>query len=184
MQNPWEGKRKQCQVEGCDKGALSGGRCSAHGGGRRCQEPGCDKAPASGGRCIIHAGKKRNRSLIDGRELEVTRCVRFKSPPREPNPQPNLLAPLYLSSPDQEPNPQPNLLAPLYMPSPNQEPIPKPNVLVPLYLQNPAPIPKPNVLVPLYMQRSTVMPNSIPEKSEFQDFPNFGTNLFLVSSRF
>merc|ERR1712032_1591734 len=139
----------RCQVEGCNKGARGGGRCSAHGGGRRCQEDGCDKAPASGGRCIVHAGKKRNRSLIEGCELEVTRCVRFKSPSRDPNPKPSVLVPLYLQNPNRAPNT-------------------KPNVLVPIYLQTP---------------RGTVMTNSIPEKHEFQDFPNFGS-LFLVSSRF
>ena len=49
-------RKKLCQVEGCDKGAQTGGRCIAHGGGRRCQVEGCNKGAQSGGRCRAHVG--------------------------------------------------------------------------------------------------------------------------------
>ena len=55
--------RRQCELEGCTKGAVSGGTpyCSGHGGGKRCQEEGCPKAAAAGGtqRCIAHGGGRR-----------------------------------------------------------------------------------------------------------------------------
>jgi hypothetical protein len=37
--------RRQCELEGCTKGAESGGTpfCIAHGGGKRCQVQDCTK---------------------------------------------------------------------------------------------------------------------------------------------
>ena len=36
-------KRKRCGEVGCDKIAVSGGKCGTHGGTKRCDEEGCDK---------------------------------------------------------------------------------------------------------------------------------------------
>ena len=75
-------KRARCSEEGCDKQAVKGGRCRAHGGVGsrtkpcseegcttlarrwglcvkhggfyRCSEEGCDKAAKKGGLCIAH----------------------------------------------------------------------------------------------------------------------------------
>jgi hypothetical protein len=43
--------KRQCEEEGCSKGAQSGGtpHRSAHGGGKQCQEEGCFKAAVAGG---------------------------------------------------------------------------------------------------------------------------------------
>jgi len=50
-------QRKRCDVSGCPKGAVTLGRCVAHGGGRRCGEPGCSKAGVGPlVRCIAHGG--------------------------------------------------------------------------------------------------------------------------------
>jgi hypothetical protein len=59
--------RKQCELEGCPKGAIAGGAgfCIAHGGGRRCQHRGCSKsARADTKRCIGHGGTSNPGSLI------------------------------------------------------------------------------------------------------------------------
>jgi hypothetical protein len=38
--------RRQCELGGCSKGAISAGTpyCIAHGGGKRCQHEGCSKS--------------------------------------------------------------------------------------------------------------------------------------------
>ena len=54
--------RRRCQTEGCDKYALKGGHCIAHGGGRRCQTEGCDKQAKAGGHCIAHGGGRRRKA--------------------------------------------------------------------------------------------------------------------------
>jgi hypothetical protein len=43
--------RRQCELAGCSKWAVSGGTpyCMAHGGGKRCQEEGCTKGALRGG---------------------------------------------------------------------------------------------------------------------------------------
>jgi hypothetical protein len=55
--------KRQCELEGCSKQALSGGtpHCTAHGGGKRCQEEACTKAAVAGGTpcCVAHGGGKR-----------------------------------------------------------------------------------------------------------------------------
>ncbi|CAA2993042.1 uncharacterized protein LOC111368464 [Olea europaea var. sylvestris] len=52
---------KQCQFQGCLKGARgASGLCIAHGGGRRCQRPGCHKgAEGQSAFCKAHGGGRR-----------------------------------------------------------------------------------------------------------------------------
>ncbi|KAL2517228.1 loricrin-related [Abeliophyllum distichum] len=52
---------KQCQFQGCSKGARgASGLCIAHGGGRRCQRPGCHKgAEGRTAFCKAHGGGRR-----------------------------------------------------------------------------------------------------------------------------
>ncbi|KAL0324248.1 UNVERIFIED_CONTAM: hypothetical protein Scaly_2391900 [Sesamum calycinum] len=52
---------KQCQFQGCFKGARgASGLCIAHGGGRRCQRPGCHKgAEGRTAFCKAHGGGRR-----------------------------------------------------------------------------------------------------------------------------
>ncbi|KAI3468664.1 hypothetical protein Pfo_025327 [Paulownia fortunei] len=52
---------KQCQFQGCLKGARgASGLCIAHGGGRRCQRPGCHKgAEGRTAFCKAHGGGRR-----------------------------------------------------------------------------------------------------------------------------
>ncbi|KAL3499279.1 hypothetical protein ACH5RR_038372 [Cinchona calisaya] len=52
---------KQCQFNGCVKGARgASGLCIAHGGGRRCQRPGCNKgAEGRTAFCKAHGGGRR-----------------------------------------------------------------------------------------------------------------------------
>ncbi|KAL3844529.1 hypothetical protein ACJIZ3_001932 [Penstemon smallii] len=52
---------KQCQFQGCLKGARgASGFCIAHGGGRRCQRPGCHKgAEGRTAFCKAHGGGRR-----------------------------------------------------------------------------------------------------------------------------
>ncbi|KAL2547644.1 loricrin-related [Forsythia ovata] len=52
---------KQCQFQGCVKGARgASGLCIAHGGGRRCQRPGCHKgAEGRTAFCKAHGGGRR-----------------------------------------------------------------------------------------------------------------------------
>ena len=54
----------KCKTGGCDKHALKGGLCIAHGGigyVRRCQTEGCDKHDQGGGRCKAHGGGRRRK---------------------------------------------------------------------------------------------------------------------------
>jgi hypothetical protein len=61
--------RRQCELDGCTKGAASGGtpHCVAHGGGKRCQEEGCVKSAAGGGtpHCVAHGGGKPRGGLLE-----------------------------------------------------------------------------------------------------------------------
>lgn len=56
---------KQCQFQGCFKGARgASGLCIAHGGGRRCQRPGCHKgAEGRTAFCKAHGGGRRCEHL-------------------------------------------------------------------------------------------------------------------------
>ena len=50
-----------CTSAGCNKHALAGGTCFAHGGGIKCKHPeGCHKKglPSTGGYCLVHGGTK------------------------------------------------------------------------------------------------------------------------------
>jgi hypothetical protein len=54
--------RRQCELEGCSKQAMSGGTpdCIAHGGDKRCQHAGCSKsAMGDTGHCVTHGGGRR-----------------------------------------------------------------------------------------------------------------------------
>ena len=54
----------RCQAEGCDKHALKGGRCIAHGGTgwvKRCKIEGCDKFAKVLGHCKAHRGGNRRK---------------------------------------------------------------------------------------------------------------------------
>ena len=56
---------KRCDYPGCPKGALSSGKCFAHGGGKRCDEEGCGKrsvgytGTGNSAKCKAHGGGKR-----------------------------------------------------------------------------------------------------------------------------
>ena len=45
---------RPCSIEGCATGALSGGLCIRHGGGKRCSMEGCASGAQSGGLCMKH----------------------------------------------------------------------------------------------------------------------------------
>lgn len=55
--------RKSCTMDGCNKGAVSNGRCRGHGGGRRCKAEGCTRSAQSSNdaRCYAHGGGPRCR---------------------------------------------------------------------------------------------------------------------------
>ena len=53
-------KRKLCSMDGCEKFAMSGGRCMRHGGGKRCMYVGCNKGGIGPKQmCVAHGGGKR-----------------------------------------------------------------------------------------------------------------------------
>ncbi|CAK9022538.1 Probable WRKY transcription factor 19 (WRKY DNA-binding protein 19), partial [Durusdinium trenchii] len=64
------GKRgKGCAEEGCEKGALKGGYCKSHGGGRRCEFEDCTKsAMGKSLLCIAHGGQRKKRCTEEGCE--------------------------------------------------------------------------------------------------------------------
>lgn len=61
LQQQRSSSTKQCQFQGCLKGARgASGLCIAHGGGRRCQRPGCHKgAEGRTAFCKAHGGGRR-----------------------------------------------------------------------------------------------------------------------------
>lgn len=56
---------KVCSINGCNKSALSRGKCPEHGGGSRCKRDGCAKFAQTRGLCKSHGG---------GRQCSVTGC--------------------------------------------------------------------------------------------------------------
>ena len=50
---------RRCQIDGCDKGSLKGGKCCKHGGGDHCMVEGCDTIIRKGGKCVKHGGGLR-----------------------------------------------------------------------------------------------------------------------------
>ncbi|RLN05891.1 hypothetical protein BBJ28_00007592 [Nothophytophthora sp. Chile5] len=58
---------KVCSIAGCNKSALSRGKCPEHGGGSRCKKDGCSKFAQTRGLCKSHGG---------GRQCNVTGCTK------------------------------------------------------------------------------------------------------------
>lgn len=58
---------KVCGVAGCNKSALSRGKCPEHGGGSRCKKEGCSKFAQTRGLCKSHGG---------GRQCNVSGCTK------------------------------------------------------------------------------------------------------------
>ncbi|CAI5723193.1 hypothetical protein KXD40_000580 [Peronospora effusa] len=58
---------KVCSMSGCNKSALSRGKCPEHGGGSRCKKDGCSKFAQTRGLCKSHGG---------GRQCNVTGCIK------------------------------------------------------------------------------------------------------------
>ncbi|GLE05647.1 hypothetical protein PINS_up014687 [Pythium insidiosum] len=58
---------KICSVSGCNKSALSRGKCPEHGGGSRCKRDGCQKFAQTRGLCKSHGG---------GRQCNVPGCTK------------------------------------------------------------------------------------------------------------
>jgi hypothetical protein len=58
---------KVCSMEGCNKSALSRGKCPEHGGGSRCKKEGCSKFAQTRGLCKSHGG---------GRQCRVSGCAK------------------------------------------------------------------------------------------------------------
>lgn len=56
---------KMCSVLGCNKSALSRGKCPEHGGGSRCKNDGCSKFAQTRGLCKSHGG---------GRQCNISGC--------------------------------------------------------------------------------------------------------------
>ncbi|KAL4138249.1 hypothetical protein PRNP1_001865 [Phytophthora ramorum] len=58
---------KVCSILGCNKSALSRGKCPEHGGGSRCKKDGCSKFAQTRGLCKSHGG---------GRQCNVSGCTK------------------------------------------------------------------------------------------------------------
>ncbi|CEG49567.1 uncharacterized protein PHALS_07325 [Plasmopara halstedii] len=58
---------KVCSILGCNKSALSRGKCPEHGGGSRCKREGCSKFAQTRGLCKSHGG---------GRQCNVSGCIK------------------------------------------------------------------------------------------------------------
>lgn len=58
---------KVCSIFGCNKSALSRGKCPEHGGGSRCKREGCSKFAQTRGLCKSHGG---------GRQCNVSGCTK------------------------------------------------------------------------------------------------------------
>uniref|UniRef100_K3WZ71 WRKY19-like zinc finger domain-containing protein n=1 Tax=Globisporangium ultimum (strain ATCC 200006 / CBS 805.95 / DAOM BR144) TaxID=431595 RepID=K3WZ71_GLOUD len=58
---------KMCNIHGCDKSALSRGKCPEHGGGSRCKKDGCSKFAQTRGLCKSHGG---------GRQCNISGCTK------------------------------------------------------------------------------------------------------------
>ncbi|KAF1789774.1 hypothetical protein GQ600_2567 [Phytophthora cactorum] len=58
---------KVCSISGCNKSALSRGKCPEHGGGSRCKKEGCSKFAQTRGLCKSHGG---------GRQCNVSGCTK------------------------------------------------------------------------------------------------------------
>jgi hypothetical protein len=58
---------KVCSISGCNKSALSRGKCPEHGGGSRCKKDGCSKFAQTRGLCKSHGG---------GRQCNVSGCTK------------------------------------------------------------------------------------------------------------